>query len=278
MADELPLFPKATSMYLHSGNMINWNRLKRRPNLSSSDELCEVIADTLNAYVEAADKTELQYVTEVYKVKSENVEVIEESERGDVKITVKVFICDSQPPSVIGDAVTKVLNELGTTFIETLLLAVGPTGGEDHDPEEVVSLSTVEGYWKAMEELVANDKVLSLGICDFGKEGLEALYNWAQVKPCVDQVNLESCCVLPKDLTEYAKSINVQLLTHNDRPAFITKELLQEKMQSVTTERDSDAWTPEWVVRYSGILKCRGIIKTKGYIFHAARDNKKRIL
>ena len=37
-----------------------------------------------------------------------------------------------------------------------------------------------------------------------------------QTKPCINQVNLESCCVMPKDLTEYAKQNDIQLLTHND--------------------------------------------------------------
>ena len=39
---------------------------------------------------------------------------------------------------------------------------------------------------------------------------------YLQVKPCINQVNLESCCVMPKDLTEYAKENDIQLLTHND--------------------------------------------------------------
>ena len=39
---------------------------------------------------------------------------------------------------------------------------------------------------------------------------------WLQIKPLVNQVNLESCCVMPKDLVEYAKENDIQLLTHND--------------------------------------------------------------
>lgn len=61
-------------------------------------------------------------------------------------------------------------------------------------------------------------------------------------------------------------------------PEFLTKERLQETIQNVSTERDSDAWVPEWIVRYSGLIKCRGIINMKGYILHATRDNRKRIL
>ena len=37
-----------------------------------------------------------------------------------------------------------------------------------------------------------------------------------QVKPSINQVNLDSCCVMPKDLVEYAKINDIVLLTHND--------------------------------------------------------------
>lgn len=37
-----------------------------------------------------------------------------------------------------------------------------------------------------------------------------------QVKPSSNQVNLASCCVMPPDLTAFAKEFDIQLLTHND--------------------------------------------------------------
>ncbi|CAL1535793.1 unnamed protein product [Lymnaea stagnalis] len=275
-SDKIPLFPKAKSMFIHSGNIINWNRLKRKPNQNSTDEVCECIGTTLGAYLESANKTDLQYLTELRKVNTENIQVLDENDRGEVKITVKVFICTPQPTTVIKDTVNKVLNELGTNFVETLLLSVAPVSEDEDEPQDSgLSLKIIQPYWEAMEQLVAEDKVLSLGVCDLNKEAFEDLYNWAKVKPSIDQVNLESCCVMPKDLTEYAKSINVQLLTHNDRPVFVPKEKLKETVLSVSTESDSESWAPQWVVRYSGILKCRGIISMKGYIFHAVRDRKR---
>ncbi|BFZ20256.1 hypothetical protein BsWGS_23295 [Bradybaena similaris] len=270
MGDDIPVFPKARSMFIHSGNIINWNRLKRKLNQTSTEEVCECIGQTLASYLETEDKTNLQYVTEIYKVNSENLQKIDDTEREEVKITVKVFVCLPQPASVISEAVHKVLNELGTSYIETLLLAVGPVN-EDND-SSTPSAKAIQPYWEAMEELVAAEKVLFLGVCDLTKDSLEDLYNWAKVKPSVDQVNLESCCVMPQDLTEYAKAVNVQLLTHNDRPVFIPQETLQETIHSVSSEPDSLNWVPQWAVRYSGILKCRGIIKMKAYIVHARRE------
>jgi len=42
--------------------------------------------------------------------------------------------------------------------------------------------------------------------------------NVLQVKPAINQVNLTTCCVIPQDLTEFAKEHDIQLLTHNDPP------------------------------------------------------------
>ncbi|RUS87513.1 hypothetical protein EGW08_004689 [Elysia chlorotica] len=278
MADEIPLFPKATSMYIHTGNIINWNRLKRKLNQTSTEEVCDCIGTTLSNYLASKDKTELQYVTQLYRINTESVEVFDDGEREEVKVTVKMFVCTSQPSSVIAEAVEKVLSELRTTYVETLLLAVSPSSEEEESELISVNMEAIKQYWEAMELLVSQNKVLSLGICDLNKEALEELYKWAKVKPTVNQVNLESCCVMPKDLTEFAKATSIQLLTHNDKPVFIPKERLQETIQQVSTVRDSEAWAPHWVLRYSGILKCRGIIKMKGYIFRGMRDHKKKLM
>ena len=42
------------------------------------------------------------------------------------------------------------------------------------------------------------------------------VFVWFQTKPVINQVNLDSCCVMPKDLVEYAELNDIQLLTHND--------------------------------------------------------------
>ena len=39
MADEIPSIPKAGSFYVHTGNIVNWNRLKRKLTQSPSEEV-----------------------------------------------------------------------------------------------------------------------------------------------------------------------------------------------------------------------------------------------
>lgn len=69
-----------------------------------------------------------------------------------------------------------VLTELNITFIETVILAL-----PELEEDEEVSLSVIQPYWEALEEMVEGERVLSLGIADLNKELLEELYNWAKV-------------------------------------------------------------------------------------------------
>jgi len=38
----------------------------------------------------------------------------------------------------------------------------------------------------------------TVGVADLDKERLEELYEWAEVKPKVNQVNLAHCCTIPE--------------------------------------------------------------------------------
>lgn len=62
---------------------------------------------------------------------------------------------------------------------------------------------------------------------------------------------------------------------------FFLAEILAEKdfqsiLASACTDRDGEGWDLDWVVRYSAIKKCRGIIAAKGFICKGSRDIKKR--
>ncbi|XP_071097359.1 glutamate--cysteine ligase regulatory subunit-like [Haliotis cracherodii] len=270
MADDIPVFPKAGTLQVHSGNIVNWNRLKRKPNQTSTEELKECIEAALNKFLSTADRTELQYTNDLLCVNCELKEQLGYEEREDLKITGKLFLSIQQSPEVIRETVDKLFRELQTvTYLETLMLALP-------ELDEEITVEQIKPYWEVMEELVEAETVLSLGICDLDKARLEELYNWAKVKPCVNQVNLASCCVMPADLTEYAKQNDIQLLTHSDETEIMPVKTLQDSIKVCATEKDSEHWEPAWTLRYSVLVKCRGIVKTKGYIFKANRIVKKK--
>ncbi|XP_048775053.2 glutamate--cysteine ligase regulatory subunit-like [Ostrea edulis] len=271
MTEEIPVIPKVSNLVVHSGNIVNWNRLKRHPNHGATAEIAECIDASLKGFLETADKTALQYETNLECRCTKFIEPLPAEERGDLKVTVKVFLCKSLPPVTIKEGIEKVLAELNITFIETVLLALPELEEEEKD----LSLSVIQPYWKLLEEMVEEEKVLSLGIADLDKEQLEELYNWAKIKPGINQVNLESCCFMPKHLQEYAKQNDIQLLSHNDARDVLPNQRLCDIIKNNTTKKDSDSWEMLWVMRYSVLIKCRGIIKTKAYITKCGRDTKR---
>ncbi|KAG8555634.1 hypothetical protein GDO81_017767 [Engystomops pustulosus] len=135
----------------------------------------------------------------------------------------------------------------------------------------VLTLEHLEPYWRELESLVQDKKVVAIGTSDLDKPLLEQLYLWAQVKPSSNQVNLASCCIMPPDLTAFAKQFDIQLLTHSDSKEILSEDSFQEALREGTQGAQVDGWSPEWILRYSVIVKTRGIIKSKGYIIQAKR-------
>lgn len=46
MADEIPLIPKAGTLFINSGNIVHWNRLKRKPTQNPTQEVCTATSCT----------------------------------------------------------------------------------------------------------------------------------------------------------------------------------------------------------------------------------------
>jgi len=43
MAEEIPVIPKAESLFVNSGNIVNWNRLKRKPTQNPTEEVSCIV-------------------------------------------------------------------------------------------------------------------------------------------------------------------------------------------------------------------------------------------
>lgn len=148
--------------------------------------------------------------------------------------------------------------------------------------------------WKTIEQLHDEGVVRKLGIAEFGKDRLESLLEKVRIPPAVDQVNLRDCCSVPKDLMALAKSKNVELLVHNDcsniLPRGTVRELLGQgpegagvlaessktgdKRKSLHGEEKTNGdlggclvgdVQPQWVVKYTAVVRNRGVIENKGY-------------
>lgn len=212
-------------------------------------------------------------------------------ERDQYDITVKLFYLPGIPASRrcahTREAIDLVLKELRVNSIDLLIVSFPGIlfDADDDSEEEDAETSTGEPddfdsmvqTWRVLESLQEQGMIAQLGVAEFGCERLARFLPHTKVKPSVDQINLKDCCVVPKSLILYAKQEKIQLLTHNDcndiLPVGTTRELLgpSEKGAGILAsapEADDGIQgdvEPQWVVKYTAVVKDRGVVENKGY-------------
>ncbi|XP_041277253.1 glutamate--cysteine ligase regulatory subunit isoform X2 [Onychostruthus taczanowskii] len=242
------LLERAGTLTLQTGNLLNWGCLRKKCPATPGEEVRDCIQKTLTEWSSKISQDQNQLLIPVC-----------------LKIA-KLFIVGSNSSS-IRDAVDLACSALGIAQLDSVIIVPPPV--EDGTN---LSLEYLQPYWKELENLVQNKKIVAIGTSDLDKTLLEQLYLWAQVKPSSNQVNLASCCVMPPDLTAFAKECDIQLLTHNDPKELLCEASFQEVLQESIQNMKANKWIPLWLLRYSVIVKSRGIIKSKGYILQAKRN------
>ncbi|KAJ6018683.1 hypothetical protein N7522_000750 [Penicillium canescens] len=216
-------------------------------------------------------------------------------ERDQYDITVKLFYLPGIPASRrcahTREAIDLVLKELHVKSIDLLIVSFpGILFDADDDSEEEDNeasngepddFDSMVQTWRVLESLHEQGMIAQLGVAEFGSERLARFLPHTKVKPSVDQINLKDCCVVPKSLILYAKQEQIQLLTHNDcndiLPVGTTRELLgpAEKGAGIlASSPDADDGIkgdvePQWVVKYTAVVKDRGVVENKGYFASA---------
>ncbi|KAL8828600.1 MAG: hypothetical protein Q9191_002501 [Dirinaria sp. TL-2023a] len=212
-------------------------------------------------------------------------------ERSQYDITVKLFFLPSTSSAErckhAREAVDLVLKELHMDSIDLLIVSFPGVSfdADDEDEDEDEDSQGGEGEdleamvqtWKALEYLHSQGIAKQIGVAEFGKERLERFLPGTLVRPSVDQINVKDCCVVPKSLILYAKSEKIELLTHNDctniLPRGTVRDLLGsgEKGSGVLAGPEDEInglrgdVAPQWVVKYTAVVRDRGVIEYKGY-------------
>ncbi|NXS10353.1 GSH0 ligase, partial [Neodrepanis coruscans] len=261
------LLERAGRFTLQTGNLLNWGCLRKKCPATLGEEVRDCIQKTLTEWSSKVGQDLNQETLEVLECTvAQAIEKINPEERDELKVSAKLFIVGSNSSS-IRDAVDLACSALGVAQLDSVIIAPPPI--EDGTS---LSLEYLQPYWQELENLVQNKKIVAIGTSDLDKTLLEQLYLWAQVKPSSNQVNLASCCVMPPDLTAFAKEFDIQLLTHNDPKELLCEASFQEVLQESIQNVKANEWIPLWLLRYSVIVKSRGIIKSKGYIMQAKRN------
>ena len=209
-------------------------------------------------------------------------------ERSQYDITMKLFFLPtsdaSDHQSHVSEATQSVLSELGVPSIDLLITSFpGVTFDADDDvepdvedsPEAQVQMDRMAETWKHLEQLHRSGSVNQLGLAEFGSERLKRFLPRVSVRPTLDQINVRDCCVVPRSLIMYAKQEKIELMTHNDSTNILPKgtirELLGDGEQGAgvlcTDSRSAlqGEVEPQWVVKYTAVVKDRGVVENKGY-------------
>ena len=224
-------------------------------------------------------------------------------EREQYEITVKLFFIPKNSASCrcaqTREAVDLVLKELHAPSIDLLIVSypgISFDAEDEDDPDLDLNsegstdsegrsdageafaedIDTMIETWGCLEELHDEGVINKLGVSEFGTERLSKFLNKSRVRPSVDQINVRDCCVVPKPLILLAKQEKVDLLTHNDctdiLPKGTVREILGHGPQGagvLANEKGEDGLKgsvePQWVIKYTAVVKNRGVIENKGY-------------
>ncbi|KAL7292954.1 glutamate--cysteine ligase regulatory subunit [Trichogramma pretiosum] len=235
--------------FYSTGNILQYNELKKKAGLNSRDELSEALKIILSDFKSKGDSTEIPNDA---NINSENLD------RKELKIAVKVLLSKLDPTN-LREAFDRVFEVLNTEVIESLVVHLEKEETGDN------ILPVLQNLWKVLEEYHNNKRLVSIGVSDVDTDKFIQFYNWANIKPNIIQINLATCCVVPPALQEFTKQNDIQLLTHSDPDPIITKESL--------TEFFGEQTELNWVVRYQVHVKCRGVLSAKGYLIHINRSS-----
>ncbi|KAH7730808.1 Protein E01A2.1 a [Aphelenchoides avenae] len=257
---------KLDSFRIHTGNVNNYVELKLKRYKNSAEELIACL-DLQFANL----KADIDLSNNGMLLLAEPQPSDTDYERDDLKITLKVFL-ESFTYSHIQDSVEAVLSQLKTENIEQLIVAFPQPESGDETNVDQEWLQNVLRIWNELEQMVASEKVVTVGVADFQLSQLKALYEAASLKPVVDHFNIEACCVVPPELQAFAKEKDIQLLTHNDPYPFPLKDVFKSFCHlSTSSPACAPAFEPTWASRYTVWVRRRSLMAAKGYIVQFAR-------
>lgn len=209
-------------------------------------------------------------------------------------ITVKIFFLPtsavSQRAAYTREALDLVMKELRVSSVSLLIVSFPGMSFEGDCEWEADKHNATQGdaegelatWAEAIEPLYHEALVGQLGIAEFGSEKLAQFLAGVKIKPGVDQINIKNCCNVPPPLVKLAKDKRIELFVHSDCTDILPKGTLRELLgqgvrgagiladpaEGVDEGLRGDL-APQWVVKYTAVVRDRGVIENKGYFASA---------
>ena len=217
-----------------------------------------------------------------------------QEEPSQYEVTVKLFFLPTasikERARYTSEALDLVMKELRIGQVDLLIVSFPGMSFEGDCEWEADKINAAQGddeeefvTWAILEPLHKQGLVKNLGVAEFGTEKLSRLLQRTCVRPAVDQINIKNCCSVPPPLAKLAKEQGIELLVHSDCTNILPKGTLRELLGSgfqgagvLCDPEDPNGahngvdclhgdLTPQWVVKYTAVVRDRGVIENKGY-------------
>ncbi|XP_053205888.1 glutamate--cysteine ligase regulatory subunit-like [Panonychus citri] len=258
---------KVNQIYIDTGNLLQSEQVKRQATLLPDEEAITGLNIAVGYWKSRNQLTTIEndsklIISQCFGLPKEK---IDPQLRENCKITVKLFIYD-EIINLLDDALDFILKSLNTDYLDSLIIAIQSTG------ETKLTMDKIKRLWNCAEKIDLK-QVRDIGLSDLDTPQLSELYQSAKlIKPSSNQINLESCCVIPSEMKEFAQNNNVKLLTHNDPKDFLADDKFRQLISSCGFDNPSK-WSRFWIARYTSLQKHKGIVQNKGYILSAKKSS-----
>lgn len=243
-----------SNIIINTGNILALNDITKKPGQNPTEELVEALNITLKDFQNDGNvDSDLKQSITISRQHEDLANKIAEHDITDLKIGLKIFL-QNDDQQCLSEALDKAFSALNINSVHNVIIAYH--NKESEGQNDVVD--KIKNIWRILENFTREKKILQIGLSDVEEAAFRTVYEWADVKPSIIQINLATCCVVPPTLQAFCKDNEVQLLTHSD-PNEILPENSIENVFGLSLELN-------WVVRFLVHIKCRGVLFTKGYL------------
>lgn len=244
----------AKNVIINTGNILSLNDITKKPAQNPTDELVEALHLTLKDFQNGGNvQSHVEQPITITRRHDDLVNKIAEHEIADLKIGLKIFV-ENDKEQYLTEALDKAFTVLNINSVQNVIIAYHSKQNEGQND----IIEKLKNIWKTLESYARDKKIFQIGLSDIEEAAFRSIYEWADIKPSIIQINLATCCVVPPTLQAFCKDNEVQLLTHSD-----PNEILPENsIQSVF----GLPLKLKWALRFLVHIKCRGVLATKGYL------------
>ncbi|CAB4401184.1 unnamed protein product [Rhizophagus irregularis] len=282
----------AARVIVYTGNVMKQANINSFNSGKNNQELVSALTDTLKAYLYTKPMWTFDKVNGILEIPDPfyfDQKLTED--RNEYEITAKLFylpssstsvIEPSPPPQYVAQSIYHLFKVLGINTIDTFIVYFnglifnysdevdGSSSNNNFTKSDFDNLIKV---WTELEKFHVNNRIHKLGVSEFTKNRLESFINAVEISPKVNQINIIDCN--NGEILEFAKKNDIELLTHRDPTVILPSKTFQNIIEETNTNKISlnNDLLPRWVLKYSVMIKCRGVVANKGYIVMGSTPN-----